>query len=170
MSRDQPGPSVARASAGFVKIVPELSAPLRRSSNGLPLRRPIGRQCRRPVVLLAAASTRASPLRSAAIRGPSRCPEAVPSSAAASPLQAIAPRPAVPAAAPRSCCRRPDLPAAAASPLQAIVPRPAPTSSTAAATSVAAARPPTSSSSKHQPVASVTVIYPDHFVYSDRRW
>ena len=42
---------------------PEYRAPLRRSSIGLPLRRPIGPQRHRPVVLLATALTRASPLR-----------------------------------------------------------------------------------------------------------
>nr|XP_020193907.1 BTB/POZ and MATH domain-containing protein 5-like [Aegilops tauschii subsp. strangulata] len=56
-------PSVTRASAGPVKIVPEFSAPLHRSSIGLPLRRPVRPQRRRPVVLLAAASTHASSLR-----------------------------------------------------------------------------------------------------------
>ena len=54
---------LTRASAGPVKIVPEFSAPLCRSSNRLPLPRPVGPQRRRPVVLLAAASTRASLLR-----------------------------------------------------------------------------------------------------------
>nr|XP_045088157.1 uncharacterized protein LOC120972692 [Aegilops tauschii subsp. strangulata] len=77
-SRDRrPLTVVVRASArsstyvGRHRLVPEFSAPLHRSSNGLPLRRPIGPQRRRPMVLPVAAPIRAaatSPLRVVASR------------------------------------------------------------------------------------------------------